>query len=131
MLAFHIWFMGVCHSGKIAPIPFPTSEFGKGSRPVTNGLASDAPGIGVLGAASGWPKKMPVETDDPLPRSPARPDAAAPRRVEKPVSGAKYRVRQEGPRKSHARRPIAIGVARIAVRRRCRDQDAFLPGNRL
>src|SRR5437773_420948 len=70
MLAFHIWFMGVVHSGKIAPIPLPTSEFGYGSRPVTNGLTSDAPGIGVLGAANACPKKMPVATDDPLPRSP-------------------------------------------------------------
>src|SRR5205085_11939705 len=70
MFAFHIWLRGVCHSGKIAPMPLPTSEFGYGNRPVTKGFASEAPGIGVFGAARAWPKKMPVLTEEPLPRSP-------------------------------------------------------------
>ena len=56
ILAFHIWFMGVIHDGKIAPMPLPTSEFGYGSSPVTNGFASDAPATGVLGAAGACPK---------------------------------------------------------------------------
>ena len=51
-------------------MPPPTSELGYGRRPVTNGLASEAPATGVLGAAGGCPKKTLVLTDDPLPRSP-------------------------------------------------------------
>ena len=56
MFAFHIWFSGVFQFGKIAVIPLPTREFGYDSKPVTNGLASDAPATGVLGAATGCPK---------------------------------------------------------------------------
>ena len=51
-------------------MPLPTRELGKGNRPVTKGFASEAPTTGVLGAAGGCPKKIPVATDDPLPRSP-------------------------------------------------------------
>src|SRR5260370_27989926 len=70
ILAFHIWFLGVTHAGKIAVMPLPTRELGNGNRPVTNGLASEPPTTGVFGAASAWPRYTGVLVSEPLPRSP-------------------------------------------------------------
>src|SRR5260370_6892898 len=77
ILAFHIWFLGVTHAGKIAVMPLPTRELGNGNRPETNGLASEPPTTVVFGAAIAWPWYTGVLVSEPLPTPPG-PDPIPP-----------------------------------------------------